>query len=112
VHFVTGERFALPDFGSFPGLISDNLQQHEVLYLIVPASPQAGTRRCCSFASKPTPGKAFRAIRKDRLLAQSHGINVSAWKLCAPGRSIPALAIPARATEMACVGLGSWSTVV
>jgi hypothetical protein len=69
---VTGERFALPDFGSFSGLPSDDLQQHEVIYLIVPASPQAATRRCCSFASKAMPGKAFRAIRKDPLLPQRH----------------------------------------
>ena len=39
----------------------------------------------------------FRAIRKDPLLAQSQGINVSASKLCASGRSIPALAVPAYA---------------
>jgi hypothetical protein len=26
---LTGERFALTEFGSFPGLPSDDLQQHE-----------------------------------------------------------------------------------
>jgi hypothetical protein len=26
---VTGEHFALTEFGSFPGLPSDDLQQHE-----------------------------------------------------------------------------------
>jgi hypothetical protein len=28
VRFVSGERFALTEFGSFPGLPSDDLQQH------------------------------------------------------------------------------------
>jgi hypothetical protein len=42
VHFVTGGPFGLHDFGTFPGLPSEDLQQHEVIYLIVLGLAAAG----------------------------------------------------------------------
>jgi len=77
------------------GLPSEDL--HRVIYLIVFGFAAAGIAAMLFFCEESNAGKAFRAIRKDPLLAQSQGINVSASKLCASGRSIPALAVPAYA---------------
>jgi len=71
VHFVTGEPFARPDFGSFPGLPRENLQQHEVIYLIVLGSAAAGIAAVLFLCELTNAGKAFPAIREDPLLAQS-----------------------------------------
>jgi ABC-type branched-subunit amino acid transport system permease subunit len=68
-----------------------------VIYLIVLGFVALGIVAMLFFCEQTNAGKAFRVIRKNPLPAQSHGINVSAWKLCASGRSIPALAIPADA---------------
>ena len=92
VHFVTGGPFGLHGFGRFAGLPSEDL--HGVIYLIVLGFAAAGIAAMLFFCEESNAGKAFRAIRKDPLLAQSQGINVSASKLCASGRSI-ALAVPA-----------------
>jgi hypothetical protein len=62
-----------------------------VIYLIVLGFAAAGIAAMLFFCEESNAGKAFRAIRKDPLLAQSQGINVSASKSCASGRSIPAL---------------------
>jgi ABC-type branched-subunit amino acid transport system permease subunit len=97
VHFVTGGPFGLHGFGRFAGLPSEDLQQHGVIYLIVLGFAAAGIAAMLFFCEESNAGKAFRAIRKDPLLAQSQGINVSASKLCASGRSIPALTVPAYA---------------
>ena len=78
-------------------LPSEDLQQHGVIYLIVLGFAAAGIAAMLFFCEESNAGKAFRAIRKDPLLAQSQGINVSASKLCASGRSVPALAVPAYA---------------
>ena len=87
---MTGGPFGLHDFGSFPGLPSEDLQQqHEVIYLIVFGFAAAGIAAMLFFCEQTNAGKAFRAIRKDPLLAQSHGINVSARKLCASGARSP-----------------------
>jgi branched-chain amino acid transport system permease protein len=80
---VTGGPFGLHDFGSFPGLPSDPLQQREATYLIVLGFVAAGVAVMLYLCEETDAGRAFRAIREDQLLAQSHGINVSAWKLCA-----------------------------
>ena len=82
-------------FGRFSGLPSEDL--HGVIYLIVLGFAATGIAAMLFFCEESNAGKAFRAIRKDPLLAQSQGINVSASKLCASGRSIPALAVPAYA---------------
>ena len=81
-------------FGRFAGLPSEDLQQHAVIYLIVLGFAATGIAAMLFFCEGSNAGKAFRAFRKDPLLAQSQGINVSASKFCASGRSIPALAVP------------------
>jgi ABC-type branched-subunit amino acid transport system permease subunit len=97
VHVVTGGPFGLHGFGRFAGLPSEDLQQHGVISLIVLGFAATGIAAMLFFCEESNAGKAFRAIRKDPLLAQSQGINVSASKLCASGRSTPALAVPAYA---------------
>ena len=94
MHFVTGGPFGLHGFGRFAGLPSEDLQQHGVIYLIVLRFAATGIAAMLFFCDGSDAGKAFRAIGKDPLLAQSQGINVSASKFCASGRSIPALAVP------------------
>jgi len=71
VHFVTGKHFALTDsevswhprwwFAAARGNVSDRA-----------GFAAGGNRRCCSFAIKPMPGTAVRAIRRNPLLAQRH----------------------------------------
>jgi ABC-type branched-subunit amino acid transport system permease subunit len=74
------------------------LDSHRVLGLCHLAWLAAtGIAAMLFFCEESNARKAFRAIRKDPLLAQSQGINVSASKFCASGRSIPALAVPAYA---------------
>jgi branched-chain amino acid transport system permease protein len=80
---VTGGPFGLHDFGSFPGLPNDALREREMTYLIVLGFVAAGIAVMLYLCEETNTGKAFRAIREDQLLAQSHGINVSAWKLWA-----------------------------
>jgi len=80
---VTGGPFGLHDFGSFPGLPADALRERETVYLIVLAFAAAGIAVMLYLCEETDAGRAFRAIREDPLLAQSHGINVSAWKLFA-----------------------------
>jgi hypothetical protein len=46
-----GERFALTEFGSFPGLASDDLQQHEC-YLIVLGFTAVGTAAMLFFCKQ------------------------------------------------------------
>ena len=89
--------FGLHGFVRFASLPSEDFQQHGVIYLIVLGFAAAGIAAMLFFCEESNAGKAFRAIRKDPLLAQSQGINVSASKLCSSGRSIPALAVPAYA---------------
>ena len=97
VHFVTDGPFGLHGFGRFAGLPSEDVQQHGVIYLIVLGFAAAGIAAMLFFCEESNAGNAFRAIRKDSLLAQSQSINVSVSRLCASGSSIPALAIPAYA---------------
>jgi branched-subunit amino acid ABC-type transport system permease component len=73
VHFVIGGPFGPNDFGTFPGLPSDDLQQHEVIYLIVLGFVAAGIAAWLFFCEKTNAGRAFRAIRQDPLPAQNHG---------------------------------------
>lgn len=80
---VTGGPFGMHDFGTFPGLPDGALRQNELIYLIVLGFVAAGIALLLFVCEETNAGKAFRAIREDPLLAQSHGINVSAWKLCA-----------------------------
>ena len=58
-----------------------------MIYLIVLGFVALGIAAMLFFCEQTNAGKA----------SQSHGINVSAWKLCASGHSIPALVIPAYA---------------
>ena len=68
-----------------------------MIYLIVLGFVALGIVAMLFFWEQTNAGKAFRVIRKDPLMAQSYGTNVSAWKLNASGRSISASAIPAHA---------------
>ena len=70
MHTVTGGPFGLHDFGSFPGLPSADLQQHEVIYLIVLGFAAGGNAAMLFFCEQTNAGKASRAICKDPLLAQ------------------------------------------
>jgi hypothetical protein len=63
----------LHGFGRFAGLPSEDL--HGVIYLIVLGFTAAGIAAVLFFCEESNAGKAFRAIRKDLLLAQSQGIN-------------------------------------
>ena|SRR5689334_6899097 len=74
VHFVTDGPFGLHSFGRSAGLPSEDLQQHGVIYLIVLGFAAAGIAAMLFFWEESNAGNAFRAIRKDSLLAQSQGI--------------------------------------
>ena len=80
---LTGGPFGLHDFGSFPGLPEGDLARHEATYAIVLGFAAVGIAATLYLCEETRAGKAFRAIREDALLAQSHGINVAFWKLCA-----------------------------
>src|SRR5947209_5644759 len=59
VHFVTpASVLALTEFGSFPGLASDDLQQHEC-YLIVLGFTPVGTAAMLFFCKQTNAGRHF-----------------------------------------------------
>jgi branched-chain amino acid transport system permease protein len=80
---LTGGPFGIHDYRTFPGLPSAPLAQRQALYiivLIVSATAIAGMLWVCE---RTRAGRAFRAIREDEVLAETHGINTTAWKLLA-----------------------------
>src|SRR6202043_1931932 len=91
VHFVTGGPFGLHGFGRFAGLPSEDLQQHGVIYLIVLGFAAAGIAAMLFFCEESNAGKAFRAIRKDPLLAKSQGIIVKRLETLCLGALDPRL---------------------
>jgi branched-chain amino acid transport system permease protein len=80
---VTGGPFGMHDFGTFPGLPTDSLRYNEVLYLIVLGIAAAAIALMLTVCEHTNAGKAFRAIREDQVLAESHGINIKVYKLYA-----------------------------
>jgi branched-chain amino acid transport system permease protein len=80
---VTGGPFGMHDFGTLPGLPSDPLRHNEMLYLVVLGIAAAAIALMLVVCEQTNAGKAFRAIREDQVLAESHGINVKIYKLYA-----------------------------
>jgi ABC-type branched-subunit amino acid transport system permease subunit len=80
---VTGGPFGMHDFGALPGLPDDPLRQNETLYLIVLGVAAAAIALMLFVCERTNAGKAFRAIREDQVLAESHGINIKIYKLYA-----------------------------
>lgn len=80
---LTGGPFGIHDFRSFPGLPADPVAQKRALYLIVLAVAAAAVAVMLHVCERTTAGRAFRAIREDEVLAESLGINVTAYKLLA-----------------------------
>lgn len=80
---VTGGPFGMHDFGTLPGLPEAPLPHSEVLYLIVLTIAAAAIALMLFLCEHTNVGKAFRAIREDQVLAESHGINIKVYKLLA-----------------------------
>lgn len=80
---ATGGPFGMHDFGTLPGLPAEPLAHSEVLYLIVLAIAAAAIALALFVCEHTNAGKAFRAIREDQVLAESHGINIKIYKLYA-----------------------------
>lgn len=84
---VTGGPFGMHDFGTFPGLPADLLSRNEVLYLLVLGFVAVSIALMLIVCEHTNAGNAFRAIREDQVLAESHGINIRFYKLYAFGLS-------------------------
>ena len=80
---VTGGPFGMHDFGTLPGLPAAPLAHGEVLYLIVLGVAAAAIALMLFVCEHTNAGRAFRAIREDQVLAESHGINIKFYKLYA-----------------------------
>jgi branched-chain amino acid transport system permease protein len=84
---VTGGPFGIYDFGSFTGLPASGLARARAAYLLVAAVAAAGIGLMLSICHRTRAGRGFRAIREDEVLAESLGINTTAYKLLAFGLS-------------------------
>ena len=84
---VTGGPFGIYDFGSFTGLPATGIPRAQAVYLIVAAIVGAGVGAMLYVCRRTRAGRAFRAIREDEVLAESLGINTTAYKLLAFGLS-------------------------
>lgn len=80
---MTGGPFGLHDFGALPGLPADPATRSAVLYLTVLGIAAAAIALMLAVCEHTNAGKAFRAIREDQVLAESHGINIKVYKLYA-----------------------------
>jgi ABC-type branched-subunit amino acid transport system permease subunit len=78
---VTGGPFGMHDFGSFPGLPADELGRYEMTYFIVLGVVAPAIALMLAVCEHTNAGRAFRAIREDEILAQSHGINIKVVKV-------------------------------
>jgi branched-chain amino acid transport system permease protein len=78
---VTGGPFGLYDFGSFPRLPSSGIARAQLQYLLIAAVAAAGVALMMLVCGHTRAGRAFRAIREDEVLAESLGINTTAYKL-------------------------------
>ena len=84
---VTGGPFGIYDFGSFTGLPVSGLARARAAYLLVAAVSAVGIALMLCICHHTRAGRAFRAIREDEVLAESLGINTTAYKLLAFGVS-------------------------
>ncbi|HEY6982369.1 branched-chain amino acid ABC transporter permease [Reyranella sp.] len=80
---MTGGPFGMHDFGTLPGLPTALLRYNETLYLVVLGIAAAAIALMLTVCEHTDAGKAFRAIREDQVLAESHGINIKVYKLYA-----------------------------
>jgi branched-chain amino acid transport system permease protein len=80
---VTGGPFGIYDFGTFPGLPTAPLARGRAFYLLVLAIAAAGVAGMLYVCGRRDAGRAFRAIREDEVLAESLGIDTTAYKLMA-----------------------------
>jgi branched-chain amino acid transport system permease protein len=84
---VTGGPFGIYDFGSFTGLPASGLARARAAYLLVAVIAAVGLGLMLYVCHKTRAGRGFRAIREDEVLAESLGINTTAYKLLAFGVS-------------------------
>jgi len=80
---VTGGPFGIYDFGTFPGLPTGPIARGRAFYLLVLAIAAVGVGGMLYVCARRDAGRAFRAIREDEVLAESLGINTTAYKLAA-----------------------------
>jgi branched-chain amino acid transport system permease protein len=80
---LTGGPFGIHDYRTFPGLPSAPLAQRQALYVIVLVVSVTAIAAMLWVCERTRAGRAFRAIREDEVLAETHGINTTAWKLLA-----------------------------
>ena len=84
---VTGGPFGIYDFGSFAELPASGLARARAAYLLVAVVVAAGIALMLYVCRRTRAGRGFRAIREDEVLAESLGINTTAYKLLAFGVS-------------------------
>jgi branched-chain amino acid transport system permease protein len=84
---VTGGPFGIYDFGSFAGLPASGPARARAAYLLVAIVVAAGVALMLFVCHRTRAGRGFRAIREDEILAESLGINTTAYKLLAFGLS-------------------------
>lgn len=80
---LTGGPFGMHDFGSFPGLPAGGLRRGGVLYLVNLVLVAVSVAVMLFICEQTNAGRAFRAIREDEILAETHGINANHCKLLA-----------------------------
>ena len=80
---LTGGPFGIHDYRTFPGLPSAPLAQRQALYVIILVVSATAIAAMLWVCERTRAGRAFRAIREDEVLAETHGINTTAWKLLA-----------------------------
>jgi len=80
---LTGGPFGIHDFATYPGLPAGPVAHRQALYLVTLGFAAASIAAMGWVCEATEAGRAFRAIREDEVLAQSLGINTTAYKLLA-----------------------------
>lgn len=80
---VTGGPFGMHDFGQLPGLPAEPTARSQAIYLIYLALVAASVAFMLVLCEQRDAGRAFRAVREDQILAESHGIDIRFYKLLA-----------------------------
>jgi len=80
---LTGGPFGIHDFRSFPGLPAGALAYRQAMYGVVVAIVAGSIAAMYLVCERTNAGRAFHAIREDEVLAQTLGINTTAYKLLA-----------------------------
>ena len=80
---LTGGPFGIHDFRTYSGLPTAPLAHRQAIYLLVVAIVAASVLVMRHVCERTSAGRAFRAIREDEILAQTHGINTTVYKLLA-----------------------------